>query len=233
MPAPPALLACRRAPIHVPPARPLLPHLAASHSLSISTPALTHLPPPPTPPCPRWLIPSECQTLDTRSAGFSVTVVVNFFWSFVIGQSFLTMLCRCVVPASAGHRQAGWAREGITACASRPTRMRCMRSLHDGLPADLHSLPSCPCCSMEYGVFFLFAGMVAAMTLFVVFFLPGETLSLSHTHTQECLSFKDCTRSLLLRLSISGLMDSPGAAFCNLITVRHVRPAARTPQTVE
>lgn len=40
-----------------------------------------------------WLVPSEIQTLETRSAGFSLTVSVNFFFSFVLGQCFLSMLC--------------------------------------------------------------------------------------------------------------------------------------------
>ncbi|KAL4419849.1 hypothetical protein ABPG75_006947 [Micractinium tetrahymenae] len=40
-----------------------------------------------------WLVPSEIQTLDTRSAGFSLTVATNFLFSFVLGQCFLSMLC--------------------------------------------------------------------------------------------------------------------------------------------
>lgn len=40
-----------------------------------------------------WLVPSEIQTLETRSAGFSLTVSTNFLFSFVLGQCFLSMLC--------------------------------------------------------------------------------------------------------------------------------------------
>lgn len=40
-----------------------------------------------------WLVPSEIQPLETRSAAYSITVVVNFLLSFLIGQLFLTMLC--------------------------------------------------------------------------------------------------------------------------------------------
>ena len=40
-----------------------------------------------------WLVPSELQTLETRAAGMSSAVVVNFLFSFVIGQAFLSMLC--------------------------------------------------------------------------------------------------------------------------------------------
>ena len=40
-----------------------------------------------------WLVPSEIQTLETRSAGFSVSVSFNFLFSFVLGQCFLSMLC--------------------------------------------------------------------------------------------------------------------------------------------
>lgn len=40
-----------------------------------------------------WLIPSEIFPLEIRSAGQSITVAVNFFFTFVVGQTFLTMLC--------------------------------------------------------------------------------------------------------------------------------------------
>lgn len=40
-----------------------------------------------------WLIPSETFPLETRSAGQSVTVFVNMLFTFIIGQSFLSMLC--------------------------------------------------------------------------------------------------------------------------------------------
>ena len=40
-----------------------------------------------------WLIPSETFPLETRSAGQSVTVCVNMVFTFVIAQSFLSMLC--------------------------------------------------------------------------------------------------------------------------------------------
>ncbi|XP_023526918.1 sugar transport protein 13-like [Cucurbita pepo subsp. pepo] len=40
-----------------------------------------------------WLIPSETFPLEVRSAGQSVTVCVNMVFTFVIAQSFLSMLC--------------------------------------------------------------------------------------------------------------------------------------------
>eukprot|EP00884_Botryococcus_braunii_P001880 jgi/Botrbrau1/11693/Bobra.0195s0024.1 len=40
-----------------------------------------------------WLVPSEIQPLETRSAGMGITVAVNFLCSFIIGQAFLSMLC--------------------------------------------------------------------------------------------------------------------------------------------
>jgi sugar porter (SP) family MFS transporter len=40
-----------------------------------------------------WLIPSETFPLETRSAGQSVTVCINLLFTFVIAQSFLSMLC--------------------------------------------------------------------------------------------------------------------------------------------
>ncbi|KAI5002332.1 hypothetical protein ZWY2020_026982 [Hordeum vulgare] len=40
-----------------------------------------------------WLVPSEIFPLEIRSAGQSITVSVNMFFTFVIAQAFLTMLC--------------------------------------------------------------------------------------------------------------------------------------------
>nr|XP_027104361.1 hexose carrier protein HEX6-like [Coffea arabica] len=40
-----------------------------------------------------WLVPSEIFPLEIRSAGQSVTVAVNFLFTFVIAQTFLAMLC--------------------------------------------------------------------------------------------------------------------------------------------
>lgn len=40
-----------------------------------------------------WTVPSEIFPLETRSAGQSITVAVNLLFTFVIGQSFLSLLC--------------------------------------------------------------------------------------------------------------------------------------------
>jgi len=40
-----------------------------------------------------WLIPSEIQPLETRSAGQGIAVAVNFIFTFAMGQAFLSMLC--------------------------------------------------------------------------------------------------------------------------------------------
>lgn len=40
-----------------------------------------------------WTVPSEIFALETRSAGQSITVAVNLFFTFVIGQAFLSLLC--------------------------------------------------------------------------------------------------------------------------------------------
>lgn len=40
-----------------------------------------------------WLIPSEIYPLEIRSAGQSITVAVGFFFTFVVAQAFLAMLC--------------------------------------------------------------------------------------------------------------------------------------------
>ncbi|KAI3458327.1 hypothetical protein Pfo_014990 [Paulownia fortunei] len=40
-----------------------------------------------------WLIPSEIFPLEIRSAGQSISVAVNFLFTFLIGQTFLSMLC--------------------------------------------------------------------------------------------------------------------------------------------
>lgn len=40
-----------------------------------------------------WLVPSEIQPLETRAAGTGINTTVNFLFTFIIGQSFLSMLC--------------------------------------------------------------------------------------------------------------------------------------------
>ncbi|KAH9296790.1 hypothetical protein KI387_028472, partial [Taxus chinensis] len=40
-----------------------------------------------------WTVPSEIFPLETRSAGQAITVSVNLFFTFVIAQSFLSLLC--------------------------------------------------------------------------------------------------------------------------------------------
>lgn len=40
-----------------------------------------------------WTIPSEIFPLETRSAGQSITVAVNLLFTFIIAQSFLSLLC--------------------------------------------------------------------------------------------------------------------------------------------
>ncbi|XVF49401.1 hypothetical protein PTKIN_Ptkin04bG0008800 [Pterospermum kingtungense] len=40
-----------------------------------------------------WLIPSEIYPLEIRSTGQSITVAVSFFFCFLVGQTFLAMLC--------------------------------------------------------------------------------------------------------------------------------------------
>ncbi|KAK3033246.1 hypothetical protein RJ639_033126 [Escallonia herrerae] len=40
-----------------------------------------------------WLVPSEIFPLEIRSAGQSITVAVGFFFTFLVAQAFLAMLC--------------------------------------------------------------------------------------------------------------------------------------------
>lgn len=40
-----------------------------------------------------WLVPSEIFPLEIRSAGQSIVVSVNFLWTFIVAQFFLTALC--------------------------------------------------------------------------------------------------------------------------------------------
>ncbi|RAL53686.1 hypothetical protein DM860_015414 [Cuscuta australis] len=66
-----------------------------------------------------WTVPSEIFPMETRSAGQSITVAVNLFFTFAIAQSFLSLLC-----------------------------------------------------ALKSGIFFLFAGFITIMTIFVCLFLP-------------------------------------------------------------
>jgi hypothetical protein len=38
-------------------------------------------------------VPSEIQPLETRAAGTSINTFVNFLFTFLIGQAFLSILC--------------------------------------------------------------------------------------------------------------------------------------------
>lgn len=38
-------------------------------------------------------VPSEVLSLQTRSAGYALTTFMNFLMTFVVGQSFLSMMC--------------------------------------------------------------------------------------------------------------------------------------------
>jgi hypothetical protein len=40
-----------------------------------------------------WLVPSEIFPLEIRSAGESITVAVSFLFTFIVAQTFLSMLC--------------------------------------------------------------------------------------------------------------------------------------------
>lgn len=40
-----------------------------------------------------WTVPSEIFPLETRSTGQSITVAVNFLFTFIIAQSFPSLLC--------------------------------------------------------------------------------------------------------------------------------------------
>lgn len=40
-----------------------------------------------------WLVCTEIQPLETRSAGYAISVTANFAMTFLIGQAFLSMLC--------------------------------------------------------------------------------------------------------------------------------------------
>jgi MFS transporter, SP family, sugar:H+ symporter len=40
-----------------------------------------------------WLVPSEIHPMETRAAGTAIATVVNFIFTFIIGQAFLSMLC--------------------------------------------------------------------------------------------------------------------------------------------
>ncbi|KAL4451268.1 hypothetical protein ABPG77_009346 [Micractinium sp. CCAP 211/92] len=40
-----------------------------------------------------WLVPSEIQAMDVRGAGMGAAVIINFLFTFFIGQAFLSMMC--------------------------------------------------------------------------------------------------------------------------------------------
>eukprot|EP00884_Botryococcus_braunii_P018297 jgi/Botrbrau1/5150/Bobra.0172s0022.1 len=40
-----------------------------------------------------WLVPSETQALEVRASGMAISVCVNFLFTFIVGQAFLSMMC--------------------------------------------------------------------------------------------------------------------------------------------
>lgn len=40
-----------------------------------------------------WLVPTEIQKMETRAMGASINVFMNFLFTFIVGQLFLTMMC--------------------------------------------------------------------------------------------------------------------------------------------
>ncbi|GAX80890.1 hypothetical protein CEUSTIGMA_g8325.t1 [Chlamydomonas eustigma] len=96
-----------------------------------------------------WLVPSELANESTRSAGMGLTTFTNFFFTFVIGQAFLPMMCsmewgvylffagfviimslyvQCTLPETMGI--ATEEVEGLI-CGSWPWRMWCNEKLED------------------------------------------------------------------------------------------------------
>ena len=141
-----------------------------------------------------WLVPSEIQTLETRPAGMAMAVSVNFLFSFVIGQAFLSvslvwgwgrcwwvLLQGCPVVGAwrgLGGRCCYW---GAAATAPADCRLACRMPTHPN-PLTHPPTPHPPThppppaaqmmCAMEWGVFLFFAAWILLMTLGVAFFLP-------------------------------------------------------------
>ena len=65
-------------------------------------------------------VPSEVLSLETRSAGFSLVTCMNFLVTFVIGQSFLSMLCAFKVSSY-------WRPLPVFTCFS----LECLQRLHN------------------------------------------------------------------------------------------------------
>ena len=125
----------------------------------------------PCPPCRSWgplgwLVPSEIQTLETRPAGMACAVSVNFLFSFVIGQAFLSMMCAMEVSARRGWRGQRCAAPAACTMGAR----RRARRLQDGTERRVSSARDHH--PLQWGVFVFFAGWVAVMTALVWFFLP-------------------------------------------------------------
>jgi hypothetical protein len=110
-------------------------------------------PPPPPPGVARrgpivWVLGAEIQTLDTRTSGMSAVVASNYLLSFVIGQSFLSMLCSLVGGRAGSPCTAppvGCLRGSGMACAA--VDCACPRVL-------LGACLSCcePCCSLLWSL---------------------------------------------------------------------------------
>ena len=71
---------------------------------------------------------AEVQPLETRSAGQSITTLINLMFSFVIGQTYLTMLCSfrwgkpCMPGVCGGYGHSSFVRD-VGTCS------RCLRPM--------------------------------------------------------------------------------------------------------
>ncbi|MED6222864.1 hypothetical protein PIB30_068512 [Stylosanthes scabra] len=101
-----------------------------------------------------WLVPSEIFSLEIRSASQSVNVAVNFLFTFIVAQTFLSMLC--YFKAGTFFFFGGW--------------VVVMTAFVYFLLPETKNVPIE---QMEKaGTLFFFGGWVVVMTAFVYFLLP-------------------------------------------------------------
>ena len=151
----------------------------------------------------RAQVPSEILSLETCSAGYSLVTFMNFIMTFVVSQSFLSMLCALNVGTSATAHACSLSAPCMPAHAS--AALECS-SMHPSAAIGWEEQPACArvpslacsprqvglswVCSVgeQFGIFLFIAGWVMLMTIFVMLLVPETRNVPLVRHPSTCLS---------------------------------------------
>ena len=122
-------------------------------------------------------MPNEIQPLETRSAGQGLATCANMLMTFVIGQSFLSMLCTMQVLPSLLFCWPQHHDILVSDCKTHEDPpdnplSRARSVLLIALPPLLCWQQSDPTLHVQYGIMLFFAAWCVIMTLYIILCLP-------------------------------------------------------------